>query len=444
MEPVFSVEKTRQYRVLVDCLKMTAFRGFQNETEIHFEPDLTVFIAQNGGGKSTVLDALYEHLNILAQATFSPETYEPNLSGKDVNVNLGTSSEMEADFVLDFMDFDEPDAGEVGQDSSFIEYLGKSIHTSFFINKEAGVQDRRITDEESSLQSIQVFNRLKSDLRNLPVFKYYQPGEQSSKTTRKDFKDITAWMERCQKMAYQAASNKKYDLRLTWLKNAVATILQDKEYEYSNFEVKYTETGDILQLQKKLRSSADDPHSFGIDQLSSGERALIGMVADLAIALIENNPNYNRNPLEEGFGIVLIDEVDVHLHPEWQLTVINKLRTIFPKVQFIVSSHSPLVLSSVTSGQVRYLADNHLYAIDEVYGRDAAYIIKVIMGVPNSSVAEEVEDIGKKITQNRLEEAEKGLKKLIETINDKGEDGENHPDVLKLNGLLTRKKVLSR
>jgi len=443
MEQIFSVEKTRQYRFVVDCLKMTAFRGFQNETEIHFEPDLTVFIAQNGGGKSTVLDALYEHLRILAQATFLPETYESSLSGKDVNMNLDTFSEMGADFILDYIDFDELENAEPDQGSAFIEYLGKPIHTSFFINKEAGIQDRRIDDEESSLQSIRAFNRLKPDLRNLPVFKYYQPGEQSSKTTRKDFNDITSWMERCQKMAYQAA-DKKYESRLGWLKNAVAEILQDKEYEYSNFEVKYTETGDILRLQKKLKSSAEDSHHFSIDQLSSGERALIGMVADLAIALIENNPNYNRNPLEEGFGIVLIDEVDVHLHPEWQLTVINKLRTIFPKIQFIVSSHSPLVLSSVTSRQVRYLADNHLYGIDEVYGRDAAYIIKVIMGVPNSSVAEEVEAIGKKITQNKLEEAEQGLQKLIDNINDQGEDGENHPDVLKLNGLLTRKKVLSR
>ncbi|AEE53914.1 AAA family ATPase [Haliscomenobacter hydrossis] len=448
MEQVFSVE-ARQYRFLVDRIKLASFRGFQNEVEIHFEPDLTVFIAQNGGGKTTVLDALYEHLQLLEKNTFQPGKYTSILTGKDVNVNTDTFSELNADFILDFMDYElleEPvsiEENDEDQGGALLEYRGIPIHTSFYLNKVAGIDGISIIDSEQSLSQIRAFNNLKRELCNFPVFKYYQPGERSGKNAKQDFKSITDWIERCQKMAYQAKEDSKFESRLKWLNEAISTILKDEEYEYSDFKVKYTERGDILELTKQQRFSPDK-YTFSIDQLSSGERALIGIVADLAIELIEKNPNFSKNPIKEGFGVVLIDEVDVHLHPEWQLTVAQKLCAIFPNVQFVVTSHSPLVLSSLTTRQVRQITDYQIFGVDNVYGRDASYIIKVIMEVANGSLADEVKKIGDEIVQDRLSEAEQKLKALITDINSKGEDGENHPDVLRLSNLMTRKKILSR
>ena len=488
-QPLFKVE-TQQYRFIAKSIKLSAFRGFPNEVVIPLEPDLTVFIAQNGGGKTTVLDALYEHLQILADATFQLEGHVASLAGKDVNLNVDTFGELSADFSLDYMAyeveevFDEEYIDEAGeleveekieenekaeidkelletetneeeaksidattQKIGYIEFLGNPLQTAFYINKESGIGGVSVDEmmTENHLGKIRSFNKLRLELKNIPTFKYYQPGEQRNKAIKEDFDTITSAIERWQKLAYQAGDSSKYKDRLIWLNEAISAILQDKEYKYSDFRVKYTERGDVLEITKQHRQSPDK-YSFSIDQLSSGERALINMVADLAIRLIEKNPNYSQggSPLIEGFGIVLIDEVDVHLHPEWQLWVVQHLTTIFPNIQFIVSTHSPLVLSSVTSSQVRYLVDRKLYGVDETYGRDASYIIKIIMQVANNFLATNVEKIGNLINRNSLDAAEKELKLLINEINDKGEDGENHPDVLRLNSLVTRKKVLGR
>jgi predicted ATP-binding protein involved in virulence len=390
MEQIFSVQ-ARQYRLLIERIKMTAFRGFQNETEIRFEPDLTVFVAQNGGGKSSILDAIYEHLQILAKQTFLPKKYLSKLSSKDVNLNIDTFSEMSADFILDFVDADDElevdDILDVKDKSdkfiakiSYTEFRGISIHSSFVINNEVGVNTQNIIDAEKHLTQIRAFNSLKAELYNYPVFKFYQPGEQSSKTTRKDFNDITVWMERCQKMAYQAGSDKKYELHIKWLQEAVSNVLQDAEYEYTNFSVKYTEAGDLLRINKKYKGKPE-VHTFNIDQLSSGERALISIVADLAIEMIEHNPIFDKNPLEEGYGIVLIDEVDVHLHPEWQVSVVEKLQKIYPKIQFIITTHSPEVVKTIHNRHIRIIRN---WSIESktvfTYGRDTNSILQDIFG----------------------------------------------------------------
>jgi hypothetical protein len=79
-----------------------------------------------------------------------------------------------------------------------------------------------------------------------------------------------------------------------------------------------------------------------IEQLSDGYKVVIAMVADLAARMAEANPNMEK-PLE-GKGIVLIDEIDLHLHPKWQREIIKQLTRVFKNVQFIVSTHSPIIV----------------------------------------------------------------------------------------------------
>jgi hypothetical protein len=79
-----------------------------------------------------------------------------------------------------------------------------------------------------------------------------------------------------------------------------------------------------------------------IEQLSDGYKVVIAMVADLAARMAEANPNMEK-PLE-GKGIVLIDEIDLHLHPKWQREIIKQLTRVFKNVQFIVSIHSPIIV----------------------------------------------------------------------------------------------------
>ena len=88
-------------------------------------------------------------------------------------------------------------------------------------------------------------------------------------------------------------------------------------------------------------------HKLRIEQLSEGYKIVIAMVADLAARMAEANPEM-RNPLE-GDGIVLIDEMDLHLHPQWQREIMVQLTSVFKNIQFIVSTHSPIIVIGAAS-----------------------------------------------------------------------------------------------
>lgn len=83
-------------------------------------------------------------------------------------------------------------------------------------------------------------------------------------------------------------------------------------------------------------------HELRIEQLSEGYKIVIAMVADLAARMAEANPDMD-NPLNTT-GIVLIDEMDLHLHPRWQREILQQLTRVFPNIQFIVSTHSPVIV----------------------------------------------------------------------------------------------------
>ncbi len=105
----------------------------------------------------------------------------------------------------------------------------------------------------------------------------------------------------------------------------------------------------IEELPLRLRVNKDGEALY-LDQLSDGERSLLAIVADLVRRLSLANPEI-ADPLR-GAGVVLIDEIELHLHPTWQRTVIGKLRTTFPNIQFIATTHSPFVIQSLRAGEL--------------------------------------------------------------------------------------------
>ena len=88
------------------------------------------------------------------------------------------------------------------------------------------------------------------------------------------------------------------------------------------------------------------------EQLSAGYKGVITIIADLLVRLSENQPNVSS--IHEFKGIVLIDEVELHLHPKWKYNFVKKLRDIFPKIQFIMTTHSPTVLLGASKEAVFY------------------------------------------------------------------------------------------
>ena len=127
-----------------------------------------------------------------------------------------------------------------------------------------------------------------------------------------------------------------------------------------------------------------EAEELALDQLSGGYRIMLALAADLARRMAQGNPHLD-DPLQAE-AIVLIDEVDLHLHPSWQQRVLTDLARTFPKTQFIVSTHSPQVLTTVEPRHVVHLAreDGRIVAGSAsgwTYGAEAGDVLSAVMGV---------------------------------------------------------------
>ena len=139
-----------------------------------------------------------------------------------------------------------------------------------------------------------------------------------------------------------------------------------------------------LRFVVSMESEADKVEELTLNQLSGGYRIMLALAADLARRMAQGNPHLD-DPLQSE-AIVLIDEVDLHLHPAWQQRVLVDLAQTFPKTQFIVSTHSPQVLTTVRPEQLVHLYpdDGRIFAGQSsapTYGAEAGAVLSTLMGV---------------------------------------------------------------
>jgi predicted ATP-binding protein involved in virulence len=179
-----------------------------------------------------------------------------------------------------------------------------------------------------------------------------------------------------------------------------------------------------------------------VNQLSDGEKSLIALIGDLARRLSIANP-VASNPLE-GSGIILIDEIDLHLHPKWQRLVIPKLLEIFPNCQFIVSTHSPSVITHVKPDYYLFLlrqTDSNVVAErDESYGKTVDRVLEDLMGLKTTrpdEINSKLATLFKKIDEGDLKEARKIISML------RGEIGAD-PELGKADVLVKRKELIGK
>jgi predicted ATP-binding protein involved in virulence len=123
-----------------------------------------------------------------------------------------------------------------------------------------------------------------------------------------------------------------------------------------------------------------------LEQLSDGERGLLALVFDLTRRLAIANPD-SDNPIAEGVALVMIDEIELHLHPQWQRHVVRRLREVFKNCQFIITTHSPQVIGQVKAEKLRLLSHDKsgkvvLTHIAQAFGMDSSWVLQNIMGVP--------------------------------------------------------------
>ena len=139
-----------------------------------------------------------------------------------------------------------------------------------------------------------------------------------------------------------------------------------------------------LRFFVSVRSDSGEVEELELNQLSGGYRIMLALAADIARRMAQGNPHLD-DPLQSE-AIVLIDEVDLHLHPSWQQRVLPDLQRAFPNAQFIVSTHSPQVLSTVRPENIVHLAreDGRIVAGRSpapTYGAESGGVLEAVMGV---------------------------------------------------------------
>lgn len=168
-----------------------------------------------------------------------------------------------------------------------------------------------------------------------------------------------------------------------------------------------------------------------LDQLSDGERLLLALTADLARRLSMVTPN-GSDPLL-GEAVVLIDEVELHLHPAWQRRVLADLRRTFPNCQLIVTTHSPQVLSETVTEAVTVVEDFQFYGPDApTHGRDTNSILTEVLGAPErpTEFRDKLDAISNLIDEDRFAEARQDLDAVAEVVT------ERDPEVTRLRTML--------
>lgn len=168
-----------------------------------------------------------------------------------------------------------------------------------------------------------------------------------------------------------------------------------------------------------------------LHKLSDGERGVLAIVLDLTRRLAQANEDLT-DPAAEGQAVVLIDELDLHLHPLWQRQIISRLTATFPKVQFIATTHSPQILGEVEHERIQILSEGEVYQPQYSFGVDSNRVLEEIMGAPARTlvIEELLSRISVAVAENRYEDARGLVDQLALTL------GENDAEVVRSRTLL--------
>ena len=335
---------------------------------------------------------------------------------------------------------------------NFIFEDGQALPSGFAYKKESG---RRSINRDAINNFIDLFKTsyLNEDSM-LPVFAYYG--------VNRAVLDIPLRIRQKHEFgrmeAYQNATSSKTDFRtfFEWFRNQEdlesERLREKRDLDYRDPVLEATrhaimsmlpELSDIRVMRKPLRMCATKNNcTLRMEQLSDGEKCILAMLGDIARRLALANPNSN-NPLIGG-GIVLIDEIELHMHPSWQSAIVPTLHKVFPNIQFIITTHSPLVLGGLNEDFKIFGLTNQSGHIDleemcpGFY--DANMILEDKMETPSISpeVTETETKIFKYIAQQDFFAAQDGISKLSAMTNG------THPTIAKAQILIRRGRFGSK
>ena len=209
-------------------------------------------------------------------------------------------------------------------------------------------------------------------------------------------------------------------------------ILQSAVYQFLE---NYTRIEDGPRSTPTLLDQGENP--LNIKQLSDGERGLLALIFDLMYYLSLANPKLD-DPLRDGEAIVLIDELDLHLHPRWQRTIVEKLTTTFPNCQFIATTHSPQIIGEVSPDNIILLERGKPpYRPDQSLGMDSNWILRHLMGASerDSETEQELSRIAGSIEDEQYDKATAAIETLRSTLGE-------FPELVRLQTRIDRIRLL--
>ena len=394
-------------------LYMKDFRGIRTLI-VDFEPDLTVIVGRNGAGKTSILDALGELSRFIrAHLKQGPRrVMSQQLSSRDVRSQA-------SEFLLSL----KLDPGDGWSDSGDRDLL----HLKWDV--DAGDYDWNFLNK-----LMQWSDQAKAQ----PRFVYYRQNRAFQKETRSTARepDRTLDPEYVQALSLAEDLQAIGDLEAWWNERDAqeARVVRDSDPKYRDPQLEairklVTRIDEFTGINYSstasppgLRLLKSDGTAIHVSGLSAGERSYIILLADLARRLQVFAP---EQPLEEIPAIVLIDEVELNLHPAWQSQIAPTLTKVFKACQFIVTTHSPQVLSGIENRNVRVLRQTASGPTEATVplstrGRTSNYLLEGVLGASERfpPIDKLVEDFNDAIDGKDSVTAVKKLAKLEKELAD--------------------------
>jgi len=375
--------------LFIENIYLKNFRGFK-EKNIEFKKMFTVIAGENGSGKTAVLEGLCVALGGWLYGFDEIETPDKrNIYEADkrviiskVNTSLLTQTPVEV----------KCEARIFNQKVQWSrEIKSRKGHTTFGglneINKISNELNKKIfaaKDEDIILPVVAYYSAAR--LWNEPIQrsnkfnkeKIRLAGYKKAISFSNSIKDAMSYIDT---LSYASEQD---DKSLAEFKAVMEAIRISINNMLPNYSVEYNKKAAQICITN------EKSESILFSSLSDGYRCIISLIIDISRRMAMLNPQLKEKAISETPGVILIDEIDLHLHPKWQKCVISDLKAIFPNVQFVATSHSPFIIQSLEEGEL-ILIDKEIN--DDYSGESIEDISEAIMGVENPQYSHEKEEM---------------------------------------------------
>jgi len=431
----------------VKTLEMESFRGLGDLTLEFDSTEPTLLVGINGSGKSSILDCIATLLS-----HFITEIQEPG------GYQASTSDQYIVEKVIERTFFKNEDITDgKNKTDNKITILIESQEITWNIYRS--IDKTRSRPDGADLTKLQGIGlNIQSELsknyqRNLPLLVYYHVNReffdsQDRSQEKKSYKynQLEAYEQAL--TGTRISFNKFFD----WFKE-----LEDLENELFRYNSSYYnplleavrraidsllgEELSMLRIRRAPLRMTMMKKSYELiinQQLSDGEKGLLAMAGDLARRLAIANPGL-PDPLQ-GEGIVLIDEIELHLHPKLQRKIIPSLKNTFPNCQFIITTHSPQVISEVKSVYLlRSIPEGIIAEPRRTFGQDSSRILEELMGVSDrpEDIKKRLRELFRLIDDGKITEAKQMQEQLEKEI------GDDDPEFASADMLIRSQEILA-